>query len=588
MTFDQAAIILLLLAMFGAFALEKFRVELVALTGLAAGFGLGLVSVRDVFQGFSSPAVITVVEVLLIVNVLARTRVVEGFARKIVRRFRSERAVLAIICATGALVSVTMNNIGALALMFPVTLSVCARLGIPSGRMLMALSFATLLGGLCSLTGTPANLVVNDWLISETGLGLSYFELGLVGGPVTVAGLIWLVLATPRLMRDAKGGAGPGTGTGDFGPGDFLCEATVPPDSSLIGQSLPAIEEGMSLHIHDVVRGGAHVFARREAIRIEAGDILLAEATIEQLDALQGKGELRWDGARNGDGADGEDERLDVVVMPDSIILGSHVATLESFAEHGVDVLALASRRRRIEGRFGDLQLGLGDVMVLGGPRQAIRDAALDAMVLPLSIRSAPGRHPDALRTILIFALGIAATAFGFAPPEIAFGGVVLAMALLGGLRLQNALQEMNWPIIILLASMIPLGAAVENSGAAEVIANVVVGTLPATDPVSLTFVVLLFTVMITPFVDNVSTAAVLSPVAASLSTQAGVPVEPLLVAVAIGASLDFLTPFGHHNNTVVMGAAGYRFMEFPRLGLPLLLICTATSFLFIWLFWLA
>lgn len=585
MTFEQAAIILLLLAMFGVFALERFRVELVALTGLAAGFLMGLVSVRDVFAGFASPAVITVVEVLLIVNVLARTRVIDGFARKIIRRFRSERAVLAILCATGAFVSVFMNNIGALALMFPVSLSVCARLGVPAGRMLMPLSFATLLGGLCSLTGTPANLIVNDWLISETGRGFSYFELGLVGGPVVIAGLAWLVLASPRTLRDVKGAIG--SSSIDMGPAEFLSEAALPAGSILIGQALPAAEEMAGLRVHDVSRGGVHVFARRDSIMLAAGDVLLIEGRIEQFDALQEKGDIAWGVSTSRDGP-GPADRLDVVVMPDSIILGSHVAALESFAEHGVEVLALASRRHRIEGRFGDLQLGLGDVLMLGGPLQVIREAAADAMVLPLSIRGAPRRHPDALRSILIFAVGVLATAFDLAPPEIAFGFVVLAMALLGNLRLQNALQEVNWPIVILLASMIPLGSAVEHSGAAQVIANFVVSELPSTEPALIALVVLLFTVLVTPFVDNVSTAAVLSPVAVSISTRAGVPVEPLLVAVAIGASLDFLTPFGHHNNTVVMGAAGYRFMDFPRLGVPLLLICTATAFLFLWLFWLS
>ncbi len=307
----------------------------------------------------------------------------------IVSRVRTERAVLAILCGTGAVVSVSMNNVGALALMFPVTLSVCARLGIPAGRMLMPLSFATLLGGLCSLTGTPANLVVNDWLITETGGGFGYFELGLVGVPVAIAGISWLVFAAPRITGGAKSGFGPG-GT-DFGPVDFLCEAVIGPGSTLAGQTLLAAEDAASLRIHDVFRNGAHVFARREAIILAAGDILLAEATIEQLDTLQERGDLVWGAGAHGDhGGGGDNERLDAVVMPDSIILGSHVGMLESFEEHGVEVLALASRRRRIEGRFGDLQLGLGDVLMLGGPRQAVREAALDAMIMPLSLRAGP------------------------------------------------------------------------------------------------------------------------------------------------------------------------------------------------------
>ncbi|HZV57610.1 MAG TPA: SLC13 family permease [Sphingobium sp.] len=589
MTFDQGAIIGLLLCMFAVYALDRFRVELVALCGLALGAALGLVPMTDIFSGFSSPAVVTVAEVLLIVTVLARTHVVERFARAIIGKARTERGALVVLCATGALVSVPMNNIGALALMFPVTLSVSARLGLPPGRMLMPLSFATLLGGLCSLTGTPANLIVNDWLRTETGKGWAYFELGLVGAPVTLAGLACLVLLAPILFRHLRGDA---DAPAETGPTEMLCEVTVPPGSTLTGTALPEAEAQTGVQFHGVVRGDAHVFARREAIILAPGDTLIAEGPIERIEALHDAGALRWAGALReaGRGSDGgaDMDRLDVVVMPDSIVLGSHLAACEGFAGHGVEIVAIGGRRRRVEGRFEDLQIGLGDVLMLRGPRAAARAAAADALVLPLSPRAAPApRHPDALRSLAIFVLGVAATASGYVPPEIAFGGVVVAMALLGTLRLQQALQELNWPILILLACMIPLGAAMEQSGAAQTIANALVGTLPSTDPALVTLMVLLITVMVTPFVDNVSTAVVLSPVAAGISAQAGVPVEPLLVAVAIGASLDFLTPFGHHNNAVVMGAAGYRFRDFPRLGLPLLLVCTAVAFVFIWLAWL-
>ena len=183
MTFEQGAIMAILLAMLVAYATERFRVEVVAMSGLAAAFAIGIVPVTAVFSGFASPAVITVVEILLVVAALANTRALDSFARTIASRLQGESAVLLFLCVSGALVSVFMNNIGALALMFPVAISVCARLGIAPARVLMPLSFATLLGGMCSLTGTPANLVVNEWMAGETGRDLGYFELAIVGGP---------------------------------------------------------------------------------------------------------------------------------------------------------------------------------------------------------------------------------------------------------------------------------------------------------------------------------------------------------------------------------------------------------------------
>ncbi len=534
---------------------------------------LGLVPIDRLFDGFANPAVITVVEILLIVTVLARTQVVERFAGIIVERCRGERTALALLCGSGAVVSIFMNNIGALALMFPVTLSVCARLGIAPGRMLMPLSFATLLGGMCSLTGTPANLLVNDWMTAETGAGLGYFELGLVGAPVALVGLLWLTAAAPRLLGHLNEAPTPA----HTGPSEFLSELHVTKGSPLASKRLVDVEKAHRLHIHDVMRGGAHVFARREDIMLAEGDILLAEGDIERFDALAGQamGALKPSA-----------DRLEVVVMPDSFILGSRIEAVESFADEGVTIAGLASRRRRIEGRYGDLQIGLGDVLLLTGERQALRGVAAEAGLLALSTRGPSSAHPDAFRSVAIFAAGVIATAIGLVPPEIAFGAVVIAMALLGSLRLKPALQDMNWTIVILLACMIPLGMAVQDTGAARVIANAILLGLPTGDPIVLTALVLVLAAAMTPFVDNVSTAAVLSPIAAGLSSRAGVPIEPLLVAVAIGASLDFLTPFGHHNNTVVMGAGGYRFVDFPRLGLPLLLICLVGALAMLRIVW--
>lgn len=574
MTFDQWAIITILIAMLAAYATERFRVELVAMTGLGVGFLSGVVPVQNVFAGFSSPAVITVAEVLLIVSALSATRVIDDFSRRIVARASNETSVLAILCGTGAFISVFMNNIGALALMFPVALSVSARLNIAPGRILMALSFATLLGGMCSLTGTPANLVVNQWSISETGAGFGYFELALVGGPVALAGLAWIVFAAPRVFRHLHTAETPF----DTGPSEFLAEMAVPASSEMIGMHVPYAEERFGVAIHGVLRHGNHVFARRGDILIAPQDLLLVEGALSHLDELEEAGVL--EAISHVGKQPASFERMEAVVMPESFLLGSRIADIQAFADTSVSVAGLASRRKRIEGRFGDLQIGMGDVLILSGERGALRQAAADCGILPLSRRRPPVTGKMAKPSIATFAAGILLTAFDIVPTEIAFGAVVIIMAMLGSLNLRSAMQDINWTIIILLACMIPLGLAVEDTGAARVIANTIAEYLPMTEPLAVATVVLLLAVAITPFIDNVSTAVVLSPIAAGIASRTGVPVEPLLMAVAVGASLDFLTPFGHHNNAVVMGAAGYRFRDFPRLGAPLLLICLIVAIL--------
>jgi di/tricarboxylate transporter len=239
-----------------------------------------------------------------------------------------------------------------------------------------------------------------------------------------------------------------------------------------------------------------------------------------------------------------------------------------------VRVLAIASRRGRVEGRFSDLPVSMGDVIVLRGEQDAITHLANECGLLVLSPRRPPRLASPAALPVGIFATGVLVTAFDLVPTEIAFGAVVLGLMFTGSLNLRTALQDINWGIILLLAAMIPLGMAVEETGAAQLIANGIAGYLPSGEALVIVLAILLLAVAITPFIDNVSTAVVLSPVAVSLASRTGTPVEPLLAAVAIGASLDFLTPFGHHNNAVVMGAGGYRFLDFARLGAPLTLLC--------------
>lgn len=569
MTFVQWAIVGILVAMLIAYATERFRVEMVAMGGLALGYAVGAVPVQNIFAGFSNPAVITVIEILLVVAALAQSRVIDSFARRIIARTQSETAVLAILCTMAASVSIFMNNIGALALFFPVTLSVCTRLDIPPGRVLMPLSFATLLGGTCSLTGTPANLIVNDWKIAETGSGFNYFELALVGGPVAIAGLAWIVLAAPRVFRRLEPSSQAGF---DAGPHEFLAEMTVPEGSPLAGLHLPDAESQFELRIHGAIRHGAHVFARRGDIVIAPADRLLVEADLVQLDRLREEGVLATPASRDDESTVGE--RIEAVVMPDSLLLGSRIADVRVFAENSLRVVGLASRRHRVEGSFGDLQIGIGDVLVLEGSRDELREVLADCSLLPLSRRRPARLNLHAATGVVVFAAGVLLSAFELAPPQLAFGIVVLVLAATRSLNLRTALQDLNWPIVILLGCMIPLGLAVQDTGAARVIANAIASYLPTTEPVAVIALVLMMTIAITPFIDNVSSAVVLSPIAASIASRTGIPVEPLLMAVAVGVSLDFLTPFGHHNNAVVMGAAGYRFIDYPRFGAPLLAIC--------------
>lgn len=577
MSFEQAGILLLLVGMLVVFALDRLRMEVVALSGLGLAALAGLLPAPAIFSGLSSPAFVTVVELLLIAQVLGRSGLFSGLAGRISAAGWSTRSTSAILCAVTAVISVFMNNIAALALMIPVVFSVCRATALDPRRVLMPVGFAALLGGLCSLSGTPANLIVSQQLGERTGRAFAFFDFAYVGVPVMLAGVIVTVFWTGRALRD--GGAGmPGH------PGQMrrrvVTEAVIPPGSAFVGTAVAALPA----RVHALIRNDRHVLRRPQA-QLEVGDILLLEAESTRVSDWIAEGML----ARLpfSTALTGRPERVEAVIMPESTLVGSRLRSLESFHSRGIRILAVAAQTPRIEGRFDDLQLSIGDILYLEGDRDAIDEAVEETELL--SLWPTPQRPEDGGTSRLplgIFAAGVVACILGAAPP-LAFGGVVLVLAAAGSLNLRRGLAELDWPILIMLAAMIPLGQAVETTGAAAVLADGLMHALPGEHPLVMIGAVLLLAVVVTPFVNNASTAIVLAPIAMNIAGAAALPPEPFLIAVALGASIDFLTPVGHHNNTIVMGIAGYRFADFLRIGWPATLAACATAILAIPFFWM-
>jgi di/tricarboxylate transporter len=580
MTFDQTAIIVLLVALLALLASDRLRMEIAALAALGLAFVLGLVPPDRVFAGFSHPAVITVVEILILIRSLQSTHVLDAFALGLARRFKSRRAVVAFLCTTGALASVFMNNVGALALMFPIAFSLCARARIDPAAVLMPLSFATLLGGLCSIIGTPANLIVHDAYASVSTQGFSFFDFGRVGAPVAAAGLLLLVFwPASSFSRDLEATRGLDDGA------RLICEVLVCENSAWIGRALREIDQEISGRVHGVIRHGSAVFQKRLEITAESGDVLLLEcdtASLRRPLAMRDIAELE---TPDSPGA----AEAEAVVAPNSMLVGSRLAHIAAFEGEGVRVRGVVTRgwSRKLEGRFHDFQLSAGDVLLLSGKPENLVRATSGAGLLSLTPGAPIGPASAGFPALAAFAGAVVLTALMITPPEISFGLAVLALAFLGRLDIRGAVREVNWPIILTLAAMIPMGEAIQRTGAAHLLAGAILNLLPLPSPILICAVILVTAVLITPFVNNASAAVILSPIAIELAQATGTPVPAALVAVAIGVSLDFLTPFGHHNNTIVMGAAGYRFLDFPRLGAPLLAVTIPVAVFMIAITWL-
>ncbi|MBA5802664.1 SLC13 family permease [Rhizobium changzhiense] len=580
MSFEQASLLILVLAMLILFSLDRIRIEVVSIAGLLGGYALGLYPADQIFTGFASPVVITVVEILLIVQVLARAKLFDSLAARFAAARPSGFKVIAGTSSLAGFMSIFMNNIGAFAITLPVALRLGTVLTIPRRQLVMPVSFAALLGGLVSLIGTPANLLVSDALAKTTGTGFRFFDFAYVGLPVAIAGILLIAFRVQRLFQE------PDETPATISPTArrIVVERRIPDVSPLIGVRLSDCPVRFGIKPHALIRGDNFVFGPLDQSVIEPGDVLLAEGADAVFAGLAATQALIADAHPHG--LQPDFTRVEAVVMPESTLVGSRVRSLEVFHHRGIAVTALSMRGPRIEGRFLDLQLSIGDILTLEGPRIAIGEALEESECLPLA-STAPS-EPALLswRPFALFACGVAASAAGLRP-DVAFAGVVLVLALLNHLNIRQAMADLNWPIIIMLAAMIPIGQAVASTGAAETIAGWLSLVVPITHPLFGIALILFLAMALTPFVNNATVAIVLTPIALEFARAGRHAPDAYLIAVAAGASLDFLTPFGHHNNTLAMGIGGYRFSDFLRAGWPLAVASYGLALLLTGLFWL-
>lgn len=576
MTFSQVSILALLVGVLVVMATGRHRVEIVALAGLAIGVAVGLVPTERVFAGFSNPAVITVVEILLIVQVLGKAGVVNRLGALLADRLDTPRKAMAALVIGAAVLSMFMNNIGAFALMLPLVTATAYRIGLTLRAVIMPVAFATLLGGLCTATGTPANLVASDVLRRATGEGLGYLAFAPVGLAVAVLGLAMLLWRAPVVL-----------GLRAESPSSdsmrrVVTAVRITHASPLSGATVSSLAP--QVEIRSLQRDGSTLTPLWPRTVLEPGDVAMIETTLAVLDrhleanalALAGDGPL-VDVA----------ERVEAAVMPGSVLLGSPVAALGFLEAIGARLVAVhcAEPGRRVDGEFDELRLRIGDVIHVAGPHALVESALRER---DLAILAGVGRRPATGSSwpVGVFFGGVALAGFGLAEPALAFGAVVLALALWGVLRLSSTLRQIDWSVVLMLGAMVPLGEAVASTGAATALAAAVIAPLPASGPWAVA-AMLLLAMAITPFVNNTATVVVLAPIAVEVAAALALPAAPLLIAVAVGASLDFLTPFGHHNNTLALGLGGYRFGDFARLGWPLALVGAVIGTLATVQFWL-
>ncbi len=584
MTFDQAAILGILAATMGLFLWGRLRHDIVALIALLSAVALGLVPGAEAFAGFGHPAVITVAAVLILSRALQISGAVDWLARAALPKEGGRMAGLAALVGLGAALSAFMNNVGAMALLMPAAGQVAKRAGMSPGRALMPLAFGTILGGMVTLIGTPPNLIVSGFRAQAGGGAFGMFDFALVGLPVAAAGASFVVLIGWRLVPERKPG-----GAEDFEPGAYMTELRVREGSKAAGLTIRAAEaemEGPGAQIVALVRDGVRVEAPHGGRRIREEDILVVEADADSLkDAISGLGLELAEGAAPA-AADGAEIR-ELVVRPSSSLVGRSALSLRLRTRYGLNMLAVAREGQRTRARLRTLTFKPGDLLLMQGQPEAIADFANETGAAPLAPRDLS--HPDRKRALIaagIMAGAILLVVTGALPAAAAFMLGVVVAAITGVAPVRTLYDAVDWPVIVLLAALIPIAGAMEATGAAKLIAETLIGGLAGGGALPALAVVLVATMFLSDVINNAATAAVMCPIALGVAAAAGTPPDAFLMAVAIGASCAFLTPIGHQNNTLILGPGGFRFGDYWRLGLPLEALVVAVSLPLLAIFW--
>jgi di/tricarboxylate transporter len=590
-TTEQTLIFGLFAAVFVLLLWGRFRYDLVAFAALLTGVVLGVVPVDQAFSGFGHPATVIVALVLVVSAGLVRSGVITLITRTVIDSARPLGLHIVAIGGVGALLSAFMNNVAALALLMPVDLETSRKAGRLAGLSLMPLSFATILGGMVTLIGTPPNIIIAGIRADQLGQPFTMFDFAPVGLITALAGLSFVALIGWRLIPSpAEGGR---SGAPLDAIADYVAELTVPKESKLIGQRLAELDaeaEKADIAILGLVRDGTRRYGMQRNTPLRAGDSLVIEATPEALDEFRSSLALDFaDEKRSGLlKADGEGlSVVEAVVTAGARIAGKSAQSVGLGWRRRTVLLGISRQGRQVTKSVRKTVVRPGDILLLLVPHGQENDVIDWLGCLPLAARGlAVTDGAKALLAIALFGGAVIVASFGLISLPIALGFVVLAYVLSGVVPIREVYDHIEWPVVVLLGSMIPLGAALDASGGTGLIANALVDLSEGWPAWAVLVILMVVTMTLSDVVNNAATAIVAAPVGIEMARALGVSPDPFLMAVAVAASCAFLTPIGHQNNTLILGPGGYRFRDYWPMGLPLEILVITVSVPAILFFW--
>lgn len=583
---DQWLVIILIALMMAAFVWGRYRYDVVAVAALIGALALGLVPPDKAFSGFSDDIVIIVGSALLLSGAIARSGIMDLALRRVSPERRGPRIQLLILVVIVAVMSAFVKNIGALAIMIPVAIQMARASSVSPSMFLMPMSFASLLGGLMTQIGTSPNVIVSRMREEITGEAFTMFDYTPVGAALTLAGVAFLALfykllpartRSERLLHEA------------VAIKNYMTEARVTSQTLSVGKSVRAIHKlghGSAMITSIIGDSGKKRTPLPDTV-LKTGDLLIMEGEQEALDRMVSQGKLQLTGQQaEKPVTSGEIGAVEVIVGSRSPLIGKSAKDLYLF-DAGLTLLAVSRSDRRFQERLGEIKIENGDVLVLQGHIGNLPDLLREWGCLPLverDVRLGSGRNGVIPVVILLGAM--AATAFGGVPIAAAFFAGAFLCVVSGALPLREVYSYLDASILVMLAALIPVSDALRTTGTTDVIAGLLSHAASVMPSGGALVLILVAAMAVTPFLNNAATVLVMAPIAATFAGQLGYRPDAFLMAVAIGAGCDFLTPIGHQCNTLVMGPGGYRFGDYWRLGLPLSILVVVVAVPLLMIVW--
>ena len=585
---DQHLLSITILSLLGLFIWGKFRYDALAASALVVLIILGVIPTNQAFNGFAHPAVITVALVLIISQGLKNSGLT-GLVGKIIggKSFTQFQFLISLLFIA-AILSSFINNIGALAILLPITLNICQKMDWHPSRFLMPLAFACILGGMNTTIGTPPNIIISEYKSTISDSGFNFFDFSYVGLSVTVLSILFISIIGNKFIQLRENS---NSGSSLIDLKGYLFEVLVNESSSAIGMTLSAFkkEAGEDTEVLGIVSESGGVKKVANNLRIKEGQILVIKTPPDEVSSILDIFDFSI--PKELHSFEDEDlEEIEAMITPGSRLIGRKYEFFLKLAYEELNLLGLWRKGAKYRTRLTRETFKAGDVLLLGVrdlDEEDVTNKIKHLGLMPLrqrELQTIPSRS-RLLKGLIFFSTSIALVAFNVLPTAAAFLLCVLGFARIRIID-SNFYRDIDWPIIVMLAAMIPIGTALQTTGLSDVISSNISFYAANMSLFWLLFLILIVTMATTDIINNAATAVIMAPISAGIAIELGYDIEPFLMVVAVGASCAFLTPIGHQCNTIIMGPGNYKFTDYWRLGLPLdILIITVSipMILFVW-----